>query len=162
MKKVFIFCMALLMLTMTACGAGTADDNAQSVDLRAAYETAIAQINEELGDEAPVLLEETAVELLNGYYPGLADIKLKQSVFFLSPTATSCEVAMAEVADKADAEKLRDIFQARVDEMANDTMYPDEAALWKNNATVSVNGCYVVLAVLPDGCTVPDAFLAKF
>ena len=161
MKRIFVFCMALLMLTMTACGAGTADDT-QSVDLRAAYEAAIAQVNEELGDNAPVLLEETAVELLDSYYPGLADIELKQSVFFLSPTATSCEVAMAEVADRADAEKLRDVFQARVDEMANDTLYPDEAALWKNNAAVSVNGSYVVLAVLPDGCTVPDAFLAKF
>lgn len=161
MKRIFVFCMALLMLTMTACGAGTADDT-RSVDLRAAYEAAIAQVNEELGDNAPVLLEETAVELLDSYYPGLADIKLKQSVFFLSPTATSCEVAMAEVADRADAEKLQDVFQARVDEMANDTLYPDEAALWKNNAAVSVNGSYVVLAVLPDGCTVPDAFLAKF
>ena len=139
MKRIFVFCVALLMLNMTACGAGTADDT-QSVDLRAAYEAAIAQVNEELGDNAPVLLEETAVELLDSYYPGLADIKLKQSVFFLSPTATSCEVAMAEVADRADAEKLRDVFQARVDEMANDTMYPDEAALWKNNATVSVTG----------------------
>ena len=161
MKRIFVFCVALLMLTMTACGAGTADDT-QSVDLRAAYEAAIAQVNEELGDNAPVLLEETAVELLDSYYPGLADIKLKQSVFFLSPTATSCEVAMAEVADRADAEKLRDVFQARVDEMANDTMYPDEAAMWKNCATVTVNGNYVVLEVLPEGCTVPDAFLAKF
>lgn len=162
MKRVFVFCMALLMLTMTACGAGTAADDTQSVDLRAAYETAIAQVNEELGDNAPALLEEDAVELLNAYYPGLENIKLKQSVFFLSPTGTACEVAMVEVADKADAEKMRDVFQARVDDMANDTVYPDEAALWKNNATVSVNGSYVVLEVLPDGCTVPDAFLAKF
>ena len=102
------------------------------------------------------------MELLNGYYPGIADIQLKQSVFFLSPTATSCEVAVVEVADSADAAKVRDIFQTRVDTMANDTMYPDEAAMWKNSATVSVNGSYVVLEVLPEGCTVPDAFLARF
>ena len=100
--------------------------------------------------------------MLNGCYPGIADIQLKQSVFFLSPTATSCEVAMVEVADSADAAKVRDIFQTRVDTMANDTMYPDEAAMWKNSATVSVNGSYVVLEVLPEGCTVPDAFLARF
>ena len=30
------------------------------------------------------------------------------------------------------------------------------------DSTVTVNGNYVVLEVLPDGCTVPDAFLAKF
>ena len=144
MKKLCVFCMALLMLAMTACGKDTSGGG-QSVDLRAAYEAAIAQVNEELGDNAPALLEETAVELLNGYYPGIADIQLKQSVFFLSPTATSCEVAMVEVADSADAAKVRDIFQTRVD-----------------TATVSVNGSYVVLEVLPEGCTVPDAFLAKF
>lgn len=130
MKKLCVFCMALLMLVMTACGKGTSGGG-QSVDLRAAYEAAIAQVNEELGDNAPALLEETAVELLNGYYPGIADIQLKQSVFFLSPTATSCEVAMVEVADSADAAKVRDIFQTRVDTMANDTVYPDEAAMWK-------------------------------
>ena len=103
MKKLCVFCMALLMLAMTACGKDTSgggkdtSGGGQSVDLRAAYEAAIAQVNEELGDNAPALLEETAVEMLNGYYPGIADIQLKQSVFFLSPTATSCEVAMVEV-----------------------------------------------------------------
>ena len=132
MKKLCVFCMALLMLAMTACGKDTSGGG-QSVDLRAAYEAAIAQVSEELGDNAPALLEETAVE-----------------------------VAMVEVADSADAAKVRDIFQTRVDTMANDTMYPDEAALWKNSATVSVNGSYVVLEVLPEGCTVPDAFLARF
>ena len=91
MKKLCVFCMALLMLAMTACGKDTSGGG-QSVDLRAAYEAAIAQVNEELGDNAPALLEETAVEMLNGYYPGIADIQLKQSVFFLSPTATSCEL----------------------------------------------------------------------
>ena len=161
MKKLCVFCMALLMLAMTACGKDTSGGG-QSVDLRAAYEAAIAQVNEELGDNAPALLEETAVELLNGYYPGIADIQLKQSVFFLSPTATSCEVSMGEAESAADAEIVRQSFQARVDAMADDTTYPEEAGMWKNNATVTVNGNYVVLEVLPDGCTVPDAFLAKF
>ena len=161
MKKLCVFCMALLMLAMTACGKDTSGGG-QSVDLRAAYEAAIAQVNEELGDNAPALLEETAVELLNGYYPGIADIQLKQSVFFLSPTATSCEVSMVEAESAADAEIVRQSFQARVDAMADETNYPEEAGMWKNNATVTVNGNYVVLEVLPDGCTVPDAFLAKF
>lgn len=58
MKKLCVFCMALLMLAMTACGKGTSGGG-QSVDLRAAYEAAIAQVNEELGDNAPALLEET-------------------------------------------------------------------------------------------------------
>ena len=94
---------ALVMaLALVACGqkednsgGETKDDqtqtDGQTVDLRAAYEAAIKQVQEELGDNAPVLLEETAVEILNSYYPGLENAKLKQSVFFISPTATSCE-----------------------------------------------------------------------
>ena len=168
MKRMITLLLALVLaLSLAACGqkednigGDTAGD--QSVDLRAAYEAGIKQVQDELGDNAPVLLEETAVELLNSYYPGLENAKLKQGVFFISPTATSCEVSMVEAESAADAELVRQSFQARVDSMANDTMYPDEAAMWKNCATVTVNGNYVVLEVLPDGCTVPDAFLAKF
>ena len=174
MKKIFALLLTLVMaLSLAACGqkednigGETNNDQTQtddkSVDLRAEYEAAIKQVQDQLGDDAPVLLEETAVELLNSYYPGLENAKLKQSVFFISPTATSCEVSMVEAESAADAEIVRQSFQARVDDMANDTTYPEEAGMWKNNATVSVNGNYVVLEVLPDGCTVPDAFLAKF
>ena len=163
MKKLFTLCLALVLaLGLAACGKEKESSDTQSVDLRAEYEAGIKQVQDELGDNAPVLLEETAVELLNSYYPGLENAKLKQGVFFISPTATSCEVSMVEAESAADAEIVRQSFQARVDGMANDTTYPDEAAMWKNSATVTVNGNYVVLEVLPEGCTVPDAFLAKF
>ena len=102
MKKFVAMLLALVMaLSLVACG--QKEDNidgekkndqtqtdGQTVDLRAAYEAGIKQVQEELGDNAPVLLEETAVEILNSYYPGLENAKLKQSVFFISPTATSC------------------------------------------------------------------------
>ena len=136
MKKTFALLLALVMaLALVACGqkedniGGEKKDDqtqtdGQTVDLRAAYEAGIKQVQEELGDNAPVLLEETAVEILNSYYPGLENAKLKQSVFFISPTATSCEVSMVEAESAADAEIVRQSFQARVDAMADDTTYP--------------------------------------
>lgn len=174
MKKFVAMLLALVMaLSLVACG--QKEDNidgekkndqtqtdGQTVDLRAEYETGIKQVQEELGDNAPALLETTDMDMLNGYYPGIKDVTLKQCVAFQSPTGTASEVVMVEVESAADAETVRQLFQTRVDNMANDTTYPEEAGMWKNNATVTVNGNYVVLEVLPDGCTVPDAFLAKF
>ena len=132
MKKIVALLMALVMaMSLMACGqkedniGGEKKDDqtqtdGQTVDLRAAYEAGIKQVQEELGDNAPVLLEETAVEILNSYYPGLENAKLKQGVFFISPTATSCEVSMVEAESAADAEIVRQSFQARVDAMADE------------------------------------------
>ena len=184
MKKFFALVLALVMaLSLVACGqkadtAGgdTTDSDAQtqtdtqadtqtdtqSVDLRAAYEAGIKKVQDELGDNAPMLMEETDKDYINNMYPGINDVELKQSVFFLSPTGTYCDVVMVEVANASDVDTVKQIFQTRIDTMAGDTEYVNEAELWKNNAQISVNGSYVVLEVMPDGCTVPDEFLAKF
>ena len=63
MKRMITLLLALAMaLSLAACGkkddtigGDTACD--QSVDLRAAYEAGIKQVQDELGDNAPVLLE---------------------------------------------------------------------------------------------------------
>ena len=139
MKKTFALLLALVMaLALVACG--QKEDN----------------IGGETKDDQ-TQTDGQSVDLRAAY-----EAAIKQSVFFISPTATSCEVSMVEAESAADAEIVRQSFQARVDAMADDTTYPEEAGMWKNNATVTVNGNYVVLEVLPDGCTVPDAFLAKF
>ena len=161
---------ALTVLSLAACGGnqntqqengkqqGDVQQNEQTVDLKQAAEDAIAT----LGDELPMYPVEDAAEL-EGLYPGLSAVETKQIVAYQPPVSGfGCELVMVEVASAADVETVRGILQQRVDSMANDTTYPDEAAMWKNCATVTVNGNYVVLEVLPEGCTVPDAFLAKF
>ena len=69
---------------------------------------------------------------------------------------------MVEAESAADAEIVRQSFQARVDSMANDTTYPENTPAWKNNSAVTVNGNYVVMGVLPEGVTLPAAFKAEF
>lgn len=171
MKKwICMLLAAMMVLSLAACGGnqnpqqengtqqGDTQQNEQTVDLKQAAEDAIAT----LGDEMPLFPVEDAAEL-EGLYPGLTAVETKQIVAYQPPVSGfGCELVMVEVASAADVETVRGILQQRVDSMANDTTYPEEAGMWKNNATVSVNGNYVVLEVLPEGCTVPDAFLAKF
>ena len=79
MKKLFTLCLALVLaLGLAACGKEKEPSDTQSVDLRAAYEAGIKQVQDELGDNAPVLLEETAVELLHFFNHVLYQDKMRQ------------------------------------------------------------------------------------
>ena len=85
---------------------------------------------------------------LESLYPGLTAVETKQLVAYQPPVSGfGCELAMVEVADAADAETVRAIFQQRVDSIANDDAYPENAPAWKNNSAVTVNGNYVVLGI---------------
>ena len=134
-------------------------DTQQSVDLKKAAEDALKPLE---GTDVVLFPEENA-ETLDSLYPGLTAVATKQLVVYLPPVVgNACELVMAEAASAADAERIRSILQNRVDAAANDTAYPENAAGWKNNAVVTVNGNYVVMAVLPDGVEMPAAFKAKF
>lgn len=170
MKK--LLCMlltALLVLSLTACGTEKADQEppaggdegaqTQSVDLKAAAEEAIATI----ASDDVVLFPEENPEAIESLYPGLTAVETKQLVVYLPPVmGNACEIVMVEVANAADAETVQGILQSRVDTAANDTTYPENAEGWKNNAVITVNGNYVVLAAMPDGITLPAALKAEF
>ena len=171
MKKwICMLLAAMTVLSLAACGGnqnpqqengtqqGDTQQNEQTVDLKQAAEDAIAT----LGDELPLVPVEDADEL-EGLYPGLAAVETKQIVAYQPPVSGfGCELVMVEVANAADAETVRDILQQRVDSIANDTAYPENAPAWKNNSAVTVNGKYVVMGVLPEGMTLPAAFKAEF
>lgn len=170
MKKLLcVLLAAVMVLALAACGGNDApaangdndpqqEPQTQSVDLKQTAADAVAA----LGDEYPMFPVEDAEEL-EGLYPGLSAIETKQVVAYQPPVSGfGCELAMVEVADAADAETVRAIFQQRVDSIANDAAYPENAPAWKNNSAVTVNGNYVVLGVLPEGTDLPAAFKAEF
>ena len=159
MKKLCcIVLTALLVLSLATCGKATPQEDSKSVDLKQAAEDAIAS----LGDEVVLFPVEDTAEI-ESLYPGLTAVETKQLVAYQPPVSGyGCELVMVEVANSADRETVRSILQQRVDNAANDSTYPENAPAWKNNAAVTVNGNYVVMGVLPEGMTLPDAFKAVF
>ena len=133
--------------------ASGSDEPAKELDLNKAYQ---ALLDMQTGDDELVMLEAGDDEQ-NAYYPGLSDITLKQRVFYMAPVSGfACEVLMVETENAADARTVKELFQKRIDDAAEDTIYPDTAELWQKNAQVQSQGNYVCMIVLPDGYTIPD------
>jgi len=105
-----------------------------------------------------MLLEDA--ELLENYFTGITAIDCKQrAIYFNMMTMNNGEIAMAEVKNSADAEKVKTIFQARVDYMVESgAFYAEATAMWENNARVVSVGNYVLMVVSTD-C---DAIVSDF
>lgn len=110
--------------------------------------------------EPPVLFPETDLGYLENFYPGISNANIKQICVAMAPvTNAPMEIALVEVAEESDVEVVRDIFQARIDERANDTTYPEDAGVWKKNGIVTVKGNYVFMAVMTDDYGIPEEFI---
>ena len=133
-----------------------------SVDLTAFYDSLAADSN------WPAM---TAIEgeVQDTFYAGLSDISTQQcSVHTAMISAVVAEVALVEVTDEADVQKVKDIFQARIDYQVGDdenpgaAMYPASIEGWKNNSRIVSNGKYVMLVVYEGADDVVTAFNALF
>ena len=147
----------------TPADSETADAAAQSPedlsDLETLYKKGM-EVLAQMGKEAPVLFPETNVDYLNEFYPGLADIELKQLYAGVAPvTNAPFEIILVEVADEKDVQTVLDIYQGRVDRESDDSAYPENAEAWLNNCKITSRGCYVFLAVLMDPCEIPAEFI---
>ena len=153
MKKLILLLLVLSMtLSLTACGGGKSSDDF-TTDLAAFYEGLVT-------DDFPMMMA-LDEDMIEGFYPGLSEIKRTQTVLYMPAiSATACEIAMVEVANSADVDAVKDIFQARIDtQIDGGAWYPATIEQWQNNAQIVVRGNCVCLFVVPAELGSPaDAF----
>lgn len=105
-------------------------------------------------------------DYLTNYYPGLSKIATKQQAIYTTMmSAAVCEIALVEVKTSADVQKVKDIFQARVDyqvgtdDAPGGAWYPASIEGWKTGSRIVSKGNYVMLIAFPDGA---DQIVADF
>lgn len=138
----------------------SAEDDAQEYDLETLYQAILASQPEEKQSDI-VMFPEGDPVLIEMMYEGLGDVAIEEQVFYVAPiTGFACEVMLIKAADEASAQAAYDIFNARIQKGADDTFYPETAALWATNAQAQREGLYVCMVALPDGCTIPEDVFA--
>lgn len=136
---------------------------ADKVDLTAFYETLSAD-----EDWPAMMLAEG--EVLDAFYPGLSDIAANQCAVYTAMISASVgEIALVEVQNAGDVQKVKDIFQARIDYQVGDdenpggAWYPQTIKGWKDGSRIVSNGNFVMLvATYEKSDDVVAAFNALF
>ena len=108
-------------------------------------------------------------EALETFYPGLAALSPKQcAVQMAMISASGAEIALVEVADSADVETVKGIFQARIDYQVGDgtspggAWYPGPTEMWKSESRIVSNGNFVMLVAYDGADSVVEQFNALF
>lgn len=129
----------------------------KSVDLQAFYDTTIASYTFQT-------LQQFTGDVLETYYPGMSDIDTKQCLIMgTMMSMNNGEFCLVEVSNASDVDKVKDIFQSRIDYMAETgAWYPEPTELWTNSSRVVSNGNYVMMVVHADCDQIVDDFNALF
>ena len=150
MKKFLTLALSALLTMglLTACGGETAPQN--DVDLTAFYNT----LAEEYGwaedaassGEEDIMMMNLEGDMLEGSYPGLADVATKQLIAKAPMiSAVVNEIVLAQCATEEDAATAASILQDRVDAQAEGgAWYPESMETW-SNAQVIQEGAYVAM-----------------
>ncbi len=148
----------------SSSGSGSSGSNTGSttVDLAAFYET--VQSNYSL----PSMTAADQV-LMDQFYAGLSAISLNQNqVYVNAMTMNNGELALVEVKNSADVDKVKAIFQARIDYMVGDgngpggAWYPEPTRIWDECSRIVSNGSYVMMVVGEDCDSIVSDFNALF
>ena len=134
---------------------------AGSVDLNAFYLSLV----ESYGENFPATMNLCeAVEMLDGFYPGMSEIDAKQMMIYQPMMgAVVCEIALVEVVNSADIDAVKAMMQARIDtQVDGGAWYPESIEGWKNNSRIVVNGNCVMMIAYSDCDAIVDAFNGLF
>ena len=146
MKKFLTLALSALLTMglLTACGGKTTD---KTVDLTAFYNT----LAEEYGWAEDIMMMNLEGDMLEGSYPGLADVATKQLIAKAPMiSAVVNEIVLAECGTEEDAATAASILQDRVDAQAEGgAWYPESMETW-SNAQVVQNGTYVAMIATAD------------
>ncbi len=126
---------------------GEKPESTGSVDLAAFYDTLTTEI------EFPSMNKLTDDEI-DSFYSGLRDLKLKQCLVYMPMISfVGAEVALVEVSSGDDVQKVKDIFQARVDyQIQQGAFYPETIDAWENSTRIVSHGNTVMLVCMADEC----------
>ena len=143
MKRLMTLALAALMLLglLTACG-GSKKEEVRNVDLQAFYKE-LQDSYEYWSDDYLVDIEG---EMLESYYPGLADIETEQFVAKM-PMMSSVvnEVVFLQCKTEEDAASAAAILQDRVDTQAEGgAWYPESMEAWSRGSVIQ-QGTYVAM-----------------
>lgn len=168
MKKRILALLLIAAMTFTllaACGSkndGSADN---TPDTEAQDPSFGCDLNEfynnimNAAGEAPAMMELTG-EMLDGTYEGLSAVDTKQCVVY-SPAigAVAVEFAFVEVANSADVETVKAIFEKRIDnQIHGGAFYPATIEGWQNHSEIVVIDNFVCLFV----CSEKDGMIEAF
>ncbi len=150
MKKLLTLALSALltMILLTACRGETAPQN--DVDLTAFYNTLAEEYGwvEDAASSGPddVLMSNIEGDLLESYYPGLADVATEQLIAKAPMiSAVVNEIVLAQCATEEDAATAASILQDRVDAQAEGgAWYPESMETW-SNAQVIQDGAFVAM-----------------
>lgn len=166
LKKIATLAMAAaLAVTMVACGSTTAQPTAtptpEPVDLAAFGEKYVTD------QVMPPVLDTQAdmgKQILDMNYAGLSEMELEQCLPYVSMmSVNNSEMVLVQTKTADDVAKVKEIFQARIDNMlSGGTFYPETIEIWQNNAQIVDNGNYVALVVSTDKDAIVEAFNALF
>ena len=156
MKKLIALILTLtLVFALASCGSKPAE--IKSADLKAFYEGTF--VNENMP-----MMGVMEGEMLDAFYAGLSELDLKQCIVAMPMiSAVAAEVALVEVNNSADLEKVQEIFKARIQsQIDGGAFYPATIEAWEKSAEIVVNNNTVMLICLETKDEVVEKFNALF